>query len=298
MRHFLEIDDLSVDELRQVLDLAADPDPPKTLLGEGMALVFEKPSARTRNSMEMAVTQLGGHPVYIDGDEVGMGTRETIPDVARTLGCYHAAIGARVFDHETVEGLADAEAVPVVNLLSDTAHPMQALADALTITAELGSVSGKVVSYIGDANNVARSLAVVVAMLGGTCRIAAPPGYGFSDLDRDRIALSGAVEEFSRPEEAAEGADVLYTDAWTSMGQEAQRGERLKAFEGFGVNTAMVDSMAPGGIVLHCLPAHRGEEVDADVIDGPASRVWAQAENRMHAARGLLAWLLDPQTQT
>ncbi len=292
MRHFLEIDDLSGEELRRVLELAESQNPAQVLSGKGMALVFEKPSARTRNSMEMAVHQLGGHPVYIAGDEIGMGTRETIPDVARTLGCYHSAIGGRVFDHATIEGLAGTNAVPVVNLLSDTSHPMQALADALTITAEFGTVSGKVISYIGDANNVARSLAIVIAMLGGICRIAAPPGYGFSEVDRDRIMLSGGFEEFNRPEEAAEGADVIYTDVWTSMGREAERVERRKAFEGFGLTSSMVDSMAPGGIVLHCLPAHRGEEVDAEVIDGPASRVWAQAENRMHAARGLLIWLL------
>ncbi len=292
MRHLLEVDDLSVSELEAVLDSAVLVDPPPVLKGKGMALVFEKPSARTRNSMEMAVVQLGGHPVYIQGTEVEMGVRETVADVALTLACYHTAIGARVYAHDTVEALAAAEAAPVVNLLSDAAHPMQALADALTIRQCLGTVEEKVVSYIGDANNVARSLAIAVNMLGGTFRIASPAGYGFSDVDRDRIALTGTITECTRPEEAAEGADVVYTDVWTSMGQESERSERQKAFEGFGVSNAMVETMKRDGIVMHCLPAHRGEEIDADVIDGPRNRVWLQAENRMHAARGLLSWLL------
>jgi ornithine carbamoyltransferase len=293
MRHLLEIDDLTPAELLGVLDRAEADDPDPVLAGKGMALLFEKPSARTRNSMEMAVVQLGGHPVTIRGEEVGLDDRETTEDVTRTLACYHAAIGARVFDHAHVERMAAVGAAPIVNLLSDQAHPMQALADLLTIRQELGRLD-VTVSYVGDANNVARSLALAGVMVGGTFRIAAPPGHRFDGASLDRIAAAGsAVEEHDRPEGALDGAEVVYTDVWTSMGQEAETEARLRAFEGFTLTSAMLDAMAPGGIFLHCLPAHRGEEVAAEVVDGPRSRVWRQAENRMHAARGLLWWLME-----
>jgi ornithine carbamoyltransferase len=179
----------------------------------------------------------------------------------------------------------------VVNLLSDAGHPCQAIADVLTIRAELGSVKDKVVAYVGDANNVARSLALAVGYLGGELRIASPPGFGFGALDADRLAAAGVpVGVFDRPHEAVAGADVVYTDTWTSMGQEAQRAERLTAFEGFEVDDRLM-ALAPGAIFLHCLPAHRGEEVAASVIDGPRSRVWPQAANRLGAIRAVLAWL-------
>lgn len=296
MRHLLEIDDLSPTELRSVLDRAEAPDPDPVLAGRGMALVFEKPSARTRNSMEMAVVQLGGHPVTIRGDEVGLDVRETVEDVTRTLACYHGAIGARVFRHGHVERMAQVAAVPVVNLLSDEAHPMQALADLLTIRQELGRLD-VTVAYVGDANNVARSLALAVGMVGGRFRIAAPAGHRFGDVTLDRIAATGApAEVHDRPDDAVAGADVVYSDVWTSMGQEAEATDRLQAFEGFTITETMVSAMAADGIVLHCLPAHRGEEVTAEVIDGPRSRIWRQAENRMHAARGLLWWLMEQQS--
>ncbi len=293
MRHLLEIDDLSAAELARVLDLAADPDPVPALAGHGMALVFEKPSARTRNSMEMAVVQLGGHPVYIQGSEVGLGTRESVEDVTHTLACYHAAIGARVFEHDKVERMAAVDAVPVVNMLSDEAHPLQALADLLTVRQLMGGTEGVTIAYVGDANNVARSLALGAALTGARFRLAAPSGYRFSERDTDRVAAAGGViESFDRAIDAAAGADVVYTDVWTSMGQEAESAQRRRDFEGFQVDAAVMEAMAPDGVFLHCLPAHRGEEVAAEVVDGPRSHVWHQAANRMHAARGLLSWLL------
>ena len=299
MRHLLEIDDLSVAELGRVLDLAADPSPPQVLNGLGMALLFEKPSARTRNSMEMAVVQLGGHPMYIQAVEVGLGVRESIEDVTRTLSCFHACLGARVFDHATVEAMAAVGAVPVVNMLSDGAHPLQALADVLTMQQELGDLAGRVVTYVGDGNNVFRSLALAAGMLGMEVRFTGPPGYRLGDIDRDRLAAAGIdFEEFDRPEEAVAGADAVYSDVWVSMGQEDEKEQRLADFEGFKVDGALMGAAGDQVLFLHCLPAHRGEEVTDGVVDGPSSRVWPQAANRMHAARGLLAWLLGEARET
>ncbi len=293
-RHFLEIDDLSADELGAVLDLAEAPAPPPVLAGKGMALLFEKPSLRTRNSTEMAVVQLGGHPVTIHADEVGLDIRETTEDVARTLAGYHAAIGARVFAHSKVERMAAVSRVPIVNLLSDEAHPLQALADLLTIRQEFGSLAGRTLAYVGDANNVARSLSIAALMMGMDVRLGCPPAYQFGPVDLDRIRSAGGEPTVhDRPEAAVEGADVVCTDVWASMGQEEQSERRRRDFEGWTLDDAVVSHLAPGGVVLHCLPAHRGEEASADVIDGPRSRIWPEAENRMHTARGLLAWLLS-----
>ncbi len=293
VRHFLEIDDLTAAELTDVLDMAEDPAPPKVLAGRGMALLFEKPSLRTRNSTEMAVVQLGGHPITIHADEVGLDVRETTEDVARTLAGYHAVIGARVFAHSKVERMAAVSPVPVVNLLSDEAHPLQALADLLTIRQEFGSLAGRTVAYVGDANNVARSLAIAALMVGMHVRLGFPPGYRFSEIDLDRIRSTGAEPTVhDRAEEAVEGADVVCTDVWASMGQEEQAERRRRDFEGWTLDEGVVSRLAPAGVFLHCLPAHRGEEASAEVVDGPRSRIWAEAENRMHTARGLLAWLL------
>ena len=301
-RHILEVDDLTADELRAVLDLAEHPDPPAVLAGHGVALVFEKPSNRTRNSTEMAVVQLGGHPISLQAGEVGLDGRETAEDVARTLGCYHRVVCARTFAHSTLERMAAAldgagMAVPVVNLLSDDGHPCQALADVLTIRQELGGVEGRTVAWVGDANNVARSLALAVVRLGGTMRLSGPADFCFDDasLDRMRGAGPGQVEVLDRPEAAVAGADVVATDVWASMGQEADAEARRRAFEGWTVTADLLELAAPSGILLHCLPAHRGEEVAADAIEGPRSRVWRQAENRMHAVRGLFLWLLQQE---
>ncbi len=296
MRHLLEIDDLSRDELFEVIALALDPNPPQVLSRKGMALVFEKPSARTRNSMEMAVKDLGGHPVTIRGEEVSIDRRESAEDVARTLACYHAAIGARVFDHSVLERMAKVAWVPVINLLSDDAHPLQALADLLTMTDEFGDLNGRTLAYVGDGNNMARSLALAAGMLGVEVRIAAPVGHQFGDQVLDRIRAVGIdVVQTDDPRGAVAGADAIYTDVWTSMGQEVEAIERRGRFAGFTVDDALLGAAAPGAVFLHCLPAHRGEEVSAEVLEGPASRVWEQAANRMHAARGLLAWILEAQ---
>lgn len=294
MRHLLEIDDLDAGEVLGVLDAADAPEWPPVLAGRGVALVFEKPSARTRNSMEMAVVQLGGHPVTIRGEEVGLDTREPVEDVTRTLACYHTAIGARVFDHATVERMAAVSPVPVVNLLSDAAHPLQALADLLTIRQVLGGFEGRTVAYVGDGNNVCRSLALAAGRVGMAVRIATPPGYGLAEPDLARLRDAGVSPVLTTdPAEAVEGADVVYTDVWTSMGQEQEAVQRRRAFAGYTVDEALMARAASDAIFLHCLPAHRGEEVTAAVIDGERSHVWRQAENRMHAARGLLLRLLD-----
>jgi ornithine carbamoyltransferase len=298
-RNFLDIDDLSCDELDEVLALASEPLPPAPVLsGRGAALLFEKPSARTRSSTELAVVALGGHPVYIQGLEVGIDTRESAEDVARTLACYHAVICARVLDHETLVRMAASldrgdVPVPVVNLLSDRAHPCQVIADLLTLRQTFGDLGGRTLAYVGDTNNVWRSLALGAAMAGMTFRTAAPDGYGPDPDDLARVArLGGEIEVTSDPAEAVAGADAVYTDVWTSMGQEEEAVLRRKAFSGFTVDDELMAGAAPDAIVLHCLPAHRGEEISAGVIDGPRSRVWPQAANRMPAVRGLLSWLM------
>lgn len=280
VRHFLEVDDLGVVELAEVLDRAERPDLAKVLEGRGVALVFQKPSIRTRNSMEMAVRQLGGHPVYISPAEVGVDERETAEDVVRVLAGYHDVVAARVFAHSVLTRMAAVSPVPVVNLLSDAAHPMQALADLLTLRQRFGSLDGLTLAYVGDANNLFASLRLASAMAGVRLRAACPPGYG------------GDLPPLS-PAEAVEGADAVYTDVWTSMGQEAEADERRRAFEGFRVTTELLDRAAPHAVFLHCLPAHRGDEVTDEVMEDPRSLVFPQAANRMHTARGLLSFLLE-----
>jgi ornithine carbamoyltransferase len=299
----LRISDLGADGLAAVLDLAASP-APAVLAGAGVALVFERPSARTRNACELAVVQLGGHPVSIRDEEVGMDRRETVEDVARTLACYHALIAARVARHSTLERMVSALAgraapVPVVNLLSDVEHPTQAVADLLTVREELGGIAGRTIAYVGDANNVCRSLADACALTGAALRVAAPVGYGLDEADvarnvqlAEQAGLGGRLSSTTRPEEAVEGADVVYTDVWVSMGDEVEAEKRRRDLAGFTVDEALLDQAAPGAILLHCLPAHRGEEVSAGALEGPRSRVWRQAENRLHAARALFAYLL------
>jgi ornithine carbamoyltransferase len=294
MRHLLEIDDLSSEELQRVLDLSERTDLPRVLEGRGATLLFEKPSARTRTSMEMAVVQLGGHPVTLRTEEVGIDTRESAEDLGRLFSRYGAVIGARVFEHDKVERLAAAASVPVVNLLSDEAHPVQALADLLTIRQEFGTLAGVVVAYVGDANNVARSLGVACGLSGAEFRVCNPEGYGFDDPTVARLqAQGGEVVLEADPAVAVKGADVVYTDAWYSMGQEAEMAERRAVFAPWRVDEALMSLASERAIFLHCLPAHRGDEATDEVLDGPRSRIWPQAENRMHTKRGLLAWLLD-----
>jgi ornithine carbamoyltransferase len=293
-RHVLDVGDLTPEEVARVLDLSEAPAPPDLLARRGVALIFEKPSARTRNAAEVAVVQLGGHPVSIRGEEVGLDVRETVEDVARTLSLYHAAVGARVYAHATVERLAAAATVPVVNLLSDRAHPCQALADLLTIRQRHGGLAGVTLAYVGDFNNVARSLTLAAALTGMRVRLGCPPGYGPDPDDLARLRAAGCDPVVTgQAVEAAAGADVVYTDVWTSMGQEAEAADRRRAFAGFTVDESVMAAAAPGAVFMHCLPAHRGEEVAAEVIDGPRSVVWQQAANRMHAHRGLLWFLCD-----
>jgi ornithine carbamoyltransferase len=295
-RDLLDITDFTADEVATILDLAQRPlvQLNRPLAGQGVALIFEKPSNRTRHSMEIAVVQLGGHPVYTRGDEVGFDVREPVEDVGRILEGYHALIAARVFHHSVVERLADAVEVPVVNMLSDRSHPLQALADALTMRQLLGDLAGRSVAWVGDYNNVARSLGEVCALSGMHLRFACPPGYDADDTELERFVLLGAasVVQSDRVVEAVDGADAVHTDTWVSMGQEDDKQERITAFEAFTVDETVMAKAAPSAIFMHCLPAYRGLEVTAAVIDGPQSAVFQQGHNRLHAARGALAFLL------
>jgi ornithine carbamoyltransferase len=298
-RNLLVVSDLAPGEITKVLDLAERPALGRALEGRGAALVFEFPSARTRNAAEMAVVDLGGHPVTIRGEEIGFDVRESVEDVARTLGGYHALIAARVADHRTLTRLVAALSaagmpVPVVNLLSNVEHPTQALGDLLTIRQCLGSLEGKNVVFVGDANNVCRSLVAACAAVGAAITVASPPGWG---LDAESVsaarAAGGTVEVTDDPGEAVGGADVVYTDVWVSMADKDEAAVKRAAFTGFTVDAALVARASPGAIVLHCLPAHRGEEITAEVLEGPQSRVWAQAANRRHSKRGLFSFLLS-----
>jgi len=295
-RHLLDITDFTADEVRQILALAEAPIDSlgRPLVGQGAALIFEKPSSRTRHSMEMAVSQLGGHPIYTRGEEVGFDTREPVEDIAKVMEGYHAVIAARVFDHLTVIRMAAVVDVPVVNMLSDHSHPLQAFADALTMQQCLGDLAGKTVAYVGDFNNVARSLAEVSALLGMHIRLACPHGFDAPLVELERFSLLGAasVEQSHRPAEAVDGAHAVHTDTWVSMGQETEKQQRLQQFEGYIVDDAMMSLADPTAVFMHCLPAYRGIEVAADVIDGAQSVVFQQAHNRLHAARGALAFLL------
>ena len=295
MKHFLDIDDLTPAELTRVCELARLPvaDLNRPLEGKGVACFFEKPSARTRNSTEIGVVQLGGHPIYIQPAELGIDSRESAEDVARTLACYHQTFCGRVNQHSVLERMASLDVIPIVNLLSDEAHPTQAVADVLTIIDEFGTVDGKVVTYVGDANNVTRSLALAEGALGGSMRVASPPGYQFDEITLDRLRTSGVdIEVADRPDEVLPGSDVVYTDAWISMGDEHEAEQRLRAFEGRAVDPAMM-AKAPAAIFMHCLPAHRGEEVADQVLDGAQSRIWPQATNRLHSIRAILAFLAE-----
>jgi ornithine carbamoyltransferase len=298
-RHLLEIDDLDPARLRAILDHAiewkADPAAvPRVLEGRGVAALFQKPSARTRISIEMAVATLGGHPIYVRDEEVQLDQRESVEDVAHTMASMCAVIAARVFEHHVLERMVAVVDVPVVNLLSDTAHPCQALADLLTIREDFGEVEGRRIAYVGDGNNVAASLAYAAALSGAELAVASPEGYELDPHVVDRVRnLGGTVELTGDPYEAVHGADVVYSDVWTSMGQEDERAQRLRAFAGWTIDAALMKAANDPVIFMHCLPAHRGEEVSAEVIDGPQSVVWRQAGNRMHAARALLVDLLS-----
>jgi len=302
MRHFLNLLDVPADDLTRLLAEAARLKlsrargiPTNTLAGKVVGLVFEKPSMRTRVSFEAGVAQLGGTSLFLPGNEVGLGWRESLADFSRTMSRFVDAVVLRVFHHHTVAEVARHATVPVINGLSDLSHPCQALADLLTIQEHLGGVAGKTVAFVGDGNNVSRSLAVGCGRLGATFVLGCPPGYGFDDrfkrLYREKVAPS-LPPEVNDPVAAVRGADVIYTDVWTSMGQEAEREERLKRFAAFQVNGKLLEKAAPHCKVLHCLPAHRGEEITDDVLDGPHGVVFDQAENRLHTQKAVLEWLM------
>ena len=299
--HFLGIADVPAERIRALLDRAAQlkaarrsGDAP--LRGRTLVQIFEKPSLRTRLSFDVAMAELGGHSSYLSPAEVGLGRRESVSDVARVVARMVDAVVLRTHAHETIEEFARHSSVPVVNGLSDLEHPCQALADVLTVLERKGT-KGVTVTYIGDGNNVAHSLMLCAAKAGLSLRVAAPAGFEpqprFVELAREAAARSGATLELGNdPERAVAGADAIYTDVWTSMGQEAEYERRRRAFRGFQVNAALLARAKPDCIVMHDLPAHRGEEVTDEVLDGPQSVVFEQAENRLHAQKAILCWLL------
>lgn len=299
-RHLISVADLSPRDVQRVVDVALQTkngESVSILGGKTLALLFEKPSLRTRVSFDVAMQQLGGHALYLSPAEVGLGEREPVADVARVLSRYVDAIAARTFKHETVEELARWADVPVINALSDGEHPCQALADLLTIYEKKDRWRGLVLAFVGDGNNVARSLMLGSAMVGMEFRIASPQGYCVSralvDKAESLAAASGAaVVCVESPQEAVRGADVVYTDVWASMGQEKEQVERRRAFSGYQVNAELLALASPDAIVMHDLPAHRGEEIADEVIEGPQSVVFDQAENRLHAQKAVLALIL------
>jgi len=300
---YLSVDDLSPKELGELLDLAADvkarPDAYAGRLADrSVALIFEKPSTRTRVSFEVACVQLGAHPVVLSSSELQLGRGETIEDTGRVLSRYVDAIVLRTFEQERLEVLAAAADVPVVNSLSDFEHPCQALADLLTMRERLGALEGRTLTYLGDGNNVAHSLLLGGAKAGMRVRVATPVGFEPIPQVVQRagalaVESGGAVEISNDASAAAKGADVLYTDVWASMGQEAEADERMLVFTPYQVTQALVEAAGDDVVVLHCLPAHRGQEIAAEVMDGPRSAVWDQAENRLHTQKALLLRLFS-----
>lgn len=303
-RDLLSIGDLSPEELRLILDTALRlkraPDA-ALLKGRTLALLFEKPSLRTRVSFEVAMRQLGGDALYLSQAEVGLGQREPVADVARVLSRYVDAIAARTYAHQTVVDLARHASVPVINALSDEEHPCQALADLLTMYEQKGDLRRLRLAYVGDGFNVATSLAMAAAMAGMSLAIASPPGYEIAEpVMRHIRSIAGAtgarIDTMDDPAAAVEGADVVYTDVWTSMGQEDSYLQRREAFAGFTVTPQLMARARPDAIFMHDLPAHRNEEVTDEVIEGPQSVVFDQAENRLHAQKAVLALTLADET--
>ena len=269
------------------------------LAGRTLALLFEKPSLRTKVSFQMAMHQLGGHSIYMSPEEVGLGKREPVADVARVLSRYVDGITARTFSHDTLRILAEYSPVPVINALSDLEHPCQSLADLLTIREKRGRLSGLTLAYVGDGNNVANSLLLAACLVGINFSIATPQGYQLDgeilDQGKALAASSGSrIRTTTDPYEAVKGADVVYTDVWTSMGQEKEAEKRHKAFSGFQVDARMLDAAGKNVLFMHPLPAHPGEEISPGLVDDPRSVVFDEAENRLHAQKALLALMLAP----
>jgi ornithine carbamoyltransferase len=302
MRHFLDLLDVSVEELKNLLQEAARlkaaherREPTPLLQGRVLGLIFEKPSLRTRVSFEAAMAQLGGASVFLSGAEAGMGTRETVPDFARVMSQYVDGVVLRTFQHATVETFAAHATLPVINGLSDYCHPCQALGDLLTMQEVFGKIAGRTIVFVGDGNNVARSLALGCGMLGVRFILAAPPEHGFDKpflKAYRKHAPKGELVQNGTPHDVVSQADIIYTDVWTSMGQESEREERLARFTPYQVNAELLALAPAHARVMHCLPAHRGEEITEEVLDGKRSIVFQQAGNRMHAQKALLAWLL------
>lgn len=307
MKHFLSLADLSSDQLADLIDLAVklkqewrSGGNPPVLKGKTLGMVFTKPSLRTRVSFDMAMLHLGGHALYLSPNEISLGQRESVADVSRVLSRYVDAIMARVFGHRDVVELAQYASVPVINGLSDYTHPCQGLADLLTVYEKFGTLQGIKLAYIGDGNNVANSLIFGCALSGAHFSIASPAGFEISGdvvaKARPIAAKTGSTLYFTHdPAEAVREADVIYTDVWTSMGQEAETQRRLEIFAPkYQINAALVGKAHRNAIVMHCLPAHRGQEITDEVADGSHSALWDQAENRMHAQKAVLVQLLAP----
>jgi ornithine carbamoyltransferase len=293
--HFLDIDDLAPDELDAVLDRAAaikaGTDGTR-LPDHTLGMLFEKPSTRTRISFETGMTQLGGHAIFLGPEDIQLGHGEPLSDTSRVLSRYVDAVMARLFDHDDLVEIAEYADVPVINGLTDDAHPCQTLADLLTIREAYGGFDGVTAAWVGDGNNVGQSLVVGAAMVGLDLTVATPDGYGMDDAVLEQAAdLGHAPTVVDDPVDAVAGADVVYTDVWISMGQEDQREEKLAAFEGYQVNEDLLSGTDAD--VMHCLPAHRGEEITDAVLESDRALVWDQAENRLHAQKGLLVELLD-----
>ncbi|HEU5475146.1 MAG TPA: ornithine carbamoyltransferase [Actinophytocola sp.] len=303
VRHFLRDDDLAPEEQAAVLDLAAamkqQPLGRRPLAGRSVAAIFEKNSTRTRLSFEVGIVQLGGQPVIIDGRTMQLGREETIEDTSRVLSRYVDMVVWRTYAQARMQAMASVSALPVINALTNEFHPCQVLADLQTVRERHGRLAGLTLTYLGDgANNMAHSLMLGGVTAGLQVRVATPDGFQphqdyLLDAKNRAAATGGGVSLLTDPHAAVDGADVLVTDAWTSMGQENDGRDRITPFRPFQVNADLLARAAPGAIVLHCLPAHRGVEITDEVLDGPASAVWDEAENRLHAQKALLTWLLE-----
>jgi ornithine carbamoyltransferase len=303
MNHFIDISETSLEDLNHVLDVAArlkrhlkqTGRNEFLLAGKTLAMIFEKPSLRTRVSFSVAMTQLGGNGLLLRDEEVGLGKREAVQDVARVLSGMCDGIMARTFEHDKITTLAKWATVPVINGLTDFSHPCQAMADLMTLKERFKKLEGLTMSFIGDGNNMSRSLASACGKFGMRFILASPPGYELTPEDQKQIMAESPAMDFvvtHDPSEAAEEADCLYTDTWVSMGQEQEKQRRLKDFEGFAIDAALLAKAPPRAVVMHCLPAYRGLEISEEVLEGPQSLVFPQAENRLHFQKGLVAVLL------
>lgn len=305
-RHFISIHDLTAEQVSALFDLSADvkahPDRHrKALEGQTLGMIFQKSSTRTRVSFEVGMFQLGGHALFLSSRDIQLGRGEPISDTAQVLSRYLDGIMARTFDHQDVVGLAEHGSIPVINGLTDDLHPCQAMADYFTLREIFGELEGRKIAYVGDGNNMAQSLVFGAAKVGMDVAVASPPGYELSgpymELARqDADAAGTRIDLTDDPAEAVAGASCVYTDVWASMGQEDEQRQRLQAFAGFTVTADLMAEATDDAVFLHCLPAHRGEEVSAEVADGPRSRIYDEAENRLHAQKALMLWLMGGDT--